>query len=130
MAERSPEEDALWGCVTTLWALSKDRDGARIRALLHADYVGWDMSAAFPHNREAAVHSVTGAAPALRDYALRPLSVRVYDGHVGVVHYAYTATVAPKNGAPVAVSGKWSEVYLRQGGTWTLLSVSGRPDPA
>lgn len=51
------------------------------------------MHTPLPHDREA-VRSVAGDSPELREYQLRPLSVQVYDGHVGVVHYSYTATVA------------------------------------
>lgn len=39
-----------------------------------------------------------------------------------------SAVVAPKDGHPIKGTGKWSEVCLKQGGEWTLISVSGRPE--
>ena len=126
----SAEQRELWQHVVDLWGVSQGRDEALIRATLHPDYVGWDMSAPLPHDRDAAVRSVSGDSPELREYELHPLSVRIYDGKVGVVHYAWSATVVPSGGAPVDVTGKWTEVYLRQGGTWSMISVSGRPDPS
>jgi hypothetical protein len=128
LRDLSPEQRELWQHVVDLWAVSQGRDQARIRATLHPDYVGWDMSAPLPHDREAAVRSVSGESPQLREYELRPLSVRIYDGKVGVVHYAWSATEVPSGAAPAEVTGKWSEVYLRQEGAWTMISVSGRPD--
>jgi hypothetical protein len=77
----SSEQRALWKRVSELWELSKGRDQNRIRAALHPGYVGWDMSAPVPHDREAAVVSVSGDSPELREYQLRPLSVQVYEGH-------------------------------------------------
>lgn len=46
------------------------------------------------------------------------------DHKVGVVHYAYSATVEPRAGAPLDVTGKWAEVYLKQGDRWTMVAVS------
>lgn len=130
IVELSPEQRELWQRVAELWELSKGGDADRIRATLHPDYVGWDLNARLPHDRETAVRSVLKDAPALREYELHPLSVRVYDGRTGVVHYAYAATVMPRGQAPMHVTGKWSEVYLKHDGVWLLISVSGRPDAA
>ena len=87
-----------------------------------------DMSAALPHDREAAVQSVLGDSPTLCEYVLNPLSVQIYEGHIGIVHYSYSATVLPNDGQALNVTGKWSEVYLKKNGTWKMISVSGRPD--
>lgn len=128
VADFSEEQRALWRRVLELWALSRSRDASGVRSALHPDYVGWDMTAPLPHDRESAVRSVSGDSPALLSYDLRPLSVQIYGGQVGVVHYAYSAQVASNGTAPIDVSGKWSEVYFRQDGVWRMIAVSGRPD--
>lgn len=124
----SPEQSELWERVLGLWALSKGRDKNQIRSTLHPDYVGWDMSTPLPHDREAAVGSVTDNSPVLQEYELQPLSVQVYEHCVGIAHYSYTATVIPKGGEATRATGKWSEIYLKQGDTWQMISVSGKPD--
>ena len=126
--EFSPEQSELWERVLGLWALSKGSDKNQIRSTLHPHYVGWDMSAPLPHDREAAVSSVTDDSPVLQEYELQPLSVQVYEDCVGVAHYSYMATVVPKGGEAMRVTGKWSEVYLKQGDAWQMVSVSGKPD--
>ncbi len=128
IVDLSPAQQELWSRVTELWELSRTRDEGRILLALHPSYVGWDMSSPLPHAREAAVRSVLGDAPELRDYELHPLSVQLYEDHVGVVHYSYSATVAPRRGPTISVTGRWSEVYLKQGGSWIMIAVSGRPD--
>lgn len=125
----SPEQHDLWTRVVDLWAMSKARETNLIRSTLHPHYVGWDLNSPHPHNREDAVRSVSGESPMMREYELHPLSVQVYDRHVGIVHYSYAATVVPKDGPPINVTGKWSEVYLKKDGTWLMISVSGKPDP-
>lgn len=86
------------------------------------------MNSPAPHNREVAVQSVVGDTPMVTDYELTPLSIKVYDHTVGVVHYAYRASMAPKNSVPVQITGKWSEVYLKRNTEWVMISVSGKPD--
>ncbi|WP_223262519.1 nuclear transport factor 2 family protein [Variovorax beijingensis] len=126
----SPEQRELWGRVCQLWEQSRDRDRTVIGAAIHPQYVGWDMSAEFPHDKEAAIASVTDDTPALQNYELFAHSVQIYDHMVGVVHYSYRATVQPGGAPPVAVTGKWTEVYLRQNNDWKMIAVSGRPNPS
>jgi len=123
------EQRELWQRVNELWELSAKKDVARIRDSLHPAYMGWDMSAPLPHDRDAAVHSVTSASPKLTAYSLVPLSVRVYERSVGVVHYRYQATVEPEGGNPMQVTGSWTEVYVKQENRWLMVAVSGRPNP-
>ena len=70
------EQLELWHRVDELWQLSARKDEHRIRDALHPDYMGWDTSAALPHDRDAAVRSVTGDAPGLARYDLEPLDAR------------------------------------------------------
>lgn len=124
----SAEQLGLWQRVNELWELSASKDAARIRESLHPAYVGWDMSTPLPHDRDAAVHSVTSDSPQLTSFDLEPLSIRVYDGSVGVVHYRYQAMVGPQSGRPVQVAGGWTEVYMKQHDRWLMIAVSGRPN--
>ena len=64
----------------------------------------------------------------VEDYQLRPLSIEVYDHVVGIVHYIYSATVAPKGATSRRITGKWTEIYLKQDSQWVMIGVSGRPD--
>lgn len=128
VASLSAEQRELWDRVCQLWAQSQGRDRTLIGSSIHPQYVGWDMSAELPHDKEAAIGSVVGDAPELRNYTLIPHSVQVYDHVVGVVHYSYQATVQPRGSTPLAVTGKWTEVYLRQKDAWVMVAVSGRPN--
>ncbi len=76
----SEEQRELWERVTDLWLFSTQKDEAQIRSTLHPKYVGWDMTTQLPHDRDAAVLSVSGDSPELREYELRPLSVQIYEG--------------------------------------------------
>lgn len=123
------EQLKLWRRVNELWEMSARKDDRAIREALHPDYIGWDMSAPGTHDRDAAVRSASGDSPRLAGYSLEPLSVRVYEGTVDVVHYRYEATVEPQAGAPVRVTGRWTEVYAKQGQRWLMVAVSGQPSP-
>lgn len=130
ITDRDPDGRDLWRRVQELWELSRNPDAARIREALHPDYVGWDMNSPSPHVREDAVQSVANAPGRTLAYDLNPLSVRVYDGRTGVVHYNYEATVESRDGQRASVSGAWTEVYIERGECWQLVAVSGRPNSA
>jgi hypothetical protein len=124
------EQQVLWHHVEELWEMARERRAEAIRSAIHPRYAGWDMSHPEPHDREAAVQSVLGDAPELTDYRLTPLSVEIYEHLVGVVHYRYSATVEQDESTQSQVTGKWTEIYLKEAGQWILIGVSGRPDTA
>lgn len=121
----APEPRSVWAQVEALWSLAMRRDAEAVRAALHPDYAGWEMSAPSPHEREFAVRSVAGDSPPIVRYALMPLSVKVYEGTTGVAHYAYSAVVAPLGRPQQHVDGRWTEVYVKRDGTWLLIAVNG-----
>lgn len=142
--DSTPEQQRLWARVEELWALAAGQGGGRsgereadragppdedaIRRTIHPRYRGWPWDAPEPHDRDAAVASVGTAAPAIREYALTPRSVEVYERATGVAHYSYTAVVVPPDGEPRRVDGRWTEVYADRDGEWLLVAVSGGPE--
>jgi len=119
-----PEEAHLWAAAAALWEAARSGDLPAVEAALHPDYSGWVTGQPAPHDRAAAIASVAPGSPRILTYRLEPLSVRVFDGTVGVVHYRYEAEV---EGAG-SVRGRWTEVYLRHDGRWRMIAVSGGPD--
>lgn len=68
-------------------------------------------------------------SPRVVEFDLTPLGVTIVEGTVGVVHYSYVAEgQAGEQRTRKAVSGRWTEVYLKQGGAWQMIAVSGGPD--
>ena len=124
----SDEQSELWDRVVELWSLAQAGTTAQIESCLDPEYVGWDTNTPLPHGRMEAVKSVSGESQRLMGYDLHPHSVRVYKDDTGVVHYSYTATVGQGNATGIQVSGKWTEVYVREDGQWRMIAVSGRPD--
>lgn len=122
------EQKELWSRVDALWRISMTRETDPVYAALHPGYTGWVTGQPQPHDREAAVTSVGPSSPAVLNYKLRPLSIKVFDGLVGVVHYSYVAEMESSTNGLKTVAGRWSEVYLRKDGQWLMISVSGGPD--
>ena len=87
MSQFTSPARALWARVVELWELAVRRDRAAIVASLHPRYTGWDRGSARPHDRSAAVASVTGDSPVILSYALEPYAVEVFQDLVGVAHY-------------------------------------------
>jgi hypothetical protein len=124
----SQEQRGLWARVDALWKTSAAQDTASAADALHPNYVGWVTGQLQPHGRDTAIAAVGPASPRVLNYQLQPLSVAVFDGTVGVAHYKYVAEVESGPNASKTISGRWSEVYIRKNGQWTMISVSGGPD--
>jgi len=122
------EQGDLWARVEALWKMAVAQDTASASDALHPDYVGWVTGQPRPHSREAAIASVGPSSPRVLSYKLQPLNIVVFDGVAGVVHYTYVADVKTSQGVSQAVSGRWSEMYLRKNDRWIMISVSGGPD--
>lgn len=122
------EQRDLWARVEALWKLAVTQDTASASDALHPDYVGWVTGQPRPHGRDAAIASVGPSSPRVVSYELQPLSIAVFDGIAGVVHYIYVADVETGQAVSKSVSGRWSEMYLRKNGRWVMVSVSGGPD--
>ncbi|NML73777.1 nuclear transport factor 2 family protein [Rhizobium sp. S-51] len=122
------EQLALWEHVSDLWEIARRRETGPVRRLLHRDYTGWVTGLESPHDYEAAVASVGPDTPRVLRYRLRPLTVRIFDHEVGVVHYGYEAEVEAHGEGAKTIAGRWTEVYKRRGADWLMIAVSGGPD--
>ncbi len=122
------EQRELWARVESLWNMFVAQDTASVADALHPNYVGWVTGQPRPHGRDAAIASAGPSAPRVLTYRLQPLSIAVFDGTIGVVHYMYVAEVESDPNGPTTVSGRWSETYLRKNGRWIMIAVSGGPD--
>jgi hypothetical protein len=124
----TPDQLELWDQVDRLWRLAVAKDSQSIQALLHPDYTGWVAGQDRPQNRAEAVESAVADTGNVTEYSLHPLTVQLYDGKVGVVHYRYDALVRQADGGNGQVTGRWTEIYLRQEARWLLVCVTGGPE--
>ena len=120
----SSEQHGLWERIRELWALLQQRDMVGMKEAIHPQYIGWEASSLLPHNRDFALKAAE-TDPKILDYRLFPVSVEVYEGTVGVVHYTFEAEVATSKGKSEKVSGRWTEVYLKKDGLWLMICVHG-----
>lgn len=124
----SETEKSLWDQVVSLWDMEVKQDLDSVAGVLHRNYSGWVTGKDQPHDYQAALASVGPSSPRVLRYALKPLRIAIFDDRIGVVHYTYEAEVQADGGPRETVSGRWTEMYLRQDGVWKMISVSGGPD--
>jgi hypothetical protein len=122
-SEFSADQRELWHRVESLWRMLGHAE-AEIRPALHPRYRGWVIGDDEPHDREAGVRAAATSPPVI-ELRLDPKRVEVY-GATGVAHYTYAATLATPE--QQTVTGRWTEVYTREGSVWLLVAVSGGPD--
>ena len=120
------EQESLWARVQELWRLAAKKDEEGVGGALHPRYTAWESSSPMPHDREWAVSAIARAGGEVRQWQLHPLSIEVFDGTVGIVHYTFRASV-DEAGVHTVVAGRWTEVYMKRGDVWLLIAANGGP---
>lgn len=123
------EERILWNRVIELWKCSLNRDLNSINKAIHPNYIGWDNNSLVPHDRNDVIQSLSDKAVKLIEYKLHPLTISIYDKHVGIVNYRYNANIGDKQNNIRALKGRWTEIYLRKNDDWILIGVHGETEP-
>jgi hypothetical protein len=122
-------EHLLWKRVDELWQYSLKRDFLTIQKAIHPNYSGWDATSVVPHDRSYAVRSATDESGRLLSYELFLLRSTIYESHVGIVNYRYTARLEDQKKNIRSIKGRSTEIFLRKDNLWILIGLHGEPEP-
>ena len=125
----SMQECVLWDRVDELWKCSVNKNFATIQEAIHPKYSGWDANSIVPHDRNYAIQSATDQSVRLVNYQLYPLKITVYDQHVGIVNYRYSARIKDRKQNIRAIKGRSTEIFLKKNHLWILIGLHGEPEP-
>ena len=57
---------------------------------------------------------------------IQPVAIKIYD-NVAIVQYYYTRILKDAEGKEKNVSGRWTDILLKQGDKWYIIGDSGGP---
>jgi ketosteroid isomerase-like protein len=123
-----PEARAAWRTIEAMTECLARRDWDGFFSHFHEDFVGWTLVRATPVTLASRRKWVPFmyASVQIVEYEVQPLSVRVY-GDTAVCHYLSFKAKQRADGGMQLEKEKWSDVLLRQGDRWLLISDSGGP---
>ncbi len=123
------DQAAVWSAVEAIWAAEESGDSKWVEEMLSADFVGWPNNSPAPRTKSSVrmwnnfdQNQTSGIT-----HELYPLSIVVH-GEMAVVHYLYTNAVQTKDKKTDVSSGRYTDVLVRDDGTWKFISWHGGGD--
>ncbi|MBT8196805.1 MAG: nuclear transport factor 2 family protein [Bacteroidia bacterium] len=121
----SAEQKEVWTAVNSWWDNARAQNAKALNDMAHKDYKGWGFNDAFPSSKADLEYWVTNLMPKRKTLhtSLKPLEILV-NGNTAVLHYYYSE-IRMKDGKEENVSGRWTDVWIKENGKWMLYADSG-----
>ena len=122
----SEDQKQVWSNVEAYWAEYADGDVEGFLGYMHEDYLGWGLEQPVPTGKESSRKWLAHNMPLRKIgmYELMPVGMRIH-GDVAVVHYYFTYAYQSLDGERGSSQGRWTDILVRQGDRWVLLSDHG-----
>jgi hypothetical protein len=98
--------------------------------MTHPNLSYWDSNRPGPQNRESLARWVRygNASNTVLEQELFPISITI-TGNVAVVHYRYTTASENYKKEREIVTGRYTDILVKENGRWLFLSWAGGDDP-
>jgi ketosteroid isomerase-like protein len=127
--DEADDHAAVWATVERIWAATERGDDDWVDTMLSADFVGWSNNSPAPRSR-GSVRMWNSFDQQQADgvrHELYPLSIVVH-GDMAVVHYLYTNAVQTRDKKVNVTNGRYTDVLVRDEGSWKFISWHGGDD--
>lgn len=124
------EQQDIWELEEQQWQMAKDKDLTWIDKMVHPNISYWDADQPGPQNRASLARwsRYNSAASTVLEQELFPISVTI-TGNLAVAQYRYTVVREDYKKERVTVTGRYTDVLLREGGRWLFITWAGGDDP-
>jgi hypothetical protein len=126
----SPEQQEIWRLEEQQWKLEAAKDTSWIETMVHPNLSFWTMDQPMPRNR-ASLSRWTRynlANNTVLEQELFPISVTITD-NVAVAQYRYQVASENYKKERETVTGRYTDVFIKQGGRWLFIAWAGGDDP-
>ena len=126
----SAEQQELWKLEDQQWKMSADKDASWIDKMVHPNLSYWDNDQAAPRNRASLSrwNRYSNANSTVQEQELFPISMTI-TGNVAVAQYRYTVARENYKKEREVVSGRYTDVFIKDGGQWKFIAWAGGDDP-
>ena len=126
----SPEQQEIWRFEEQQWKMAAEKDLTWIDKMVHANVSYWDADRPAPQNKASLLrwnrYSNTNAT--VLEQELFPISVTI-TGNIAVVQYRYSIARENYKKDRETVTGRYTDVLVKEGGRWLFLAWAGGDDP-
>jgi hypothetical protein len=126
----SPEQQEIWRFEEQQWKMSAAKDLTWIDKMVHANVSYWDRDQPAPRNKASlsrwSRYSSTNLT--VLEQELFPISVTI-TGNIAVAQYSYEVARENYKKERETVTGRYTDVLVKEGGRWLFLAWAGGDDP-
>ncbi len=126
----SSEQQEVWRLEELQWKMSMDKDISWIDKMVHPNISYWAVDRPAPQNKASLTRwtRYTDASTTTLEQEISPISATV-TGNVAVVQYTYTAVRENYRKDRETVTGRYTDILIKEGGRWMFIAWAGGDDP-
>ena len=126
----SPEQQEIWRLEDQQWKMGAAKDLTWIENMVHPNISFWDRNFPAPQNKASLSRwaKYTSASGTVLEQEIFPISVTI-TGNVAVAHYRYRVASENYKKERGTVTGRWTDVFIKEGGRWRFITWAGGDDP-
>lgn len=126
----SPEQQEIWRLEEQQWRMAAAKDLSWIETMVHPNLNFWQSDQPMPRGRASltrwARYDSTNST--VREQELFPISVTI-TGNVAVAQYRYQVASENYKKERETVTGRYTDVFIREGNRWLFIAWAGGDDP-
>ncbi len=126
----SADQQEVWRVEEQQWKMAAAKDSSWIEKMVHPNLSYWDSSYPGPQGKASLLlwDRYNNETTTVLQQELFPISITITGG-VAVVQYRYAVARENHKKDREMVTGRYTDVLLKDGGTWKFIGWAGGDDP-
>jgi ketosteroid isomerase-like protein len=126
----SPEQQEIWRFEEQQWNMAKEKDLSWVDTMVHPNLSYWDTDQPGPQNKASLARwsRYGSTSTTVLEQELFPISITI-TGDIAVVHYNYAVASENYKQERQTVSGRYTDILVKEDGRWLFLSWAGGDYP-
>ena len=126
----SDKQQEVWNVIEAQWKASMEKDTTWPDKVLQEKFLGWDNERPMPRDKSPTNswtrYTNENSTTLLQE--LYPVGI-IVQGNTAVAHYFYSQASENRKGERETSHGRYTDVLVKENGTWQFLAWSGGDNP-
>ena len=124
------EQQEVWKLEEQQWQMAKDKDLSWIDKMVHSNISYWDVDQPAPQNKASLQrwNRYNNSNATVLEQELFPISMTI-TGNIAVAQYRYSVARENYKKERETVTGRYTDVLVKEGGRWLFVAWAGGDDP-
>ncbi len=124
------EQQEVWKLEEQQWKMAAAKDASWIDKMVHNNLSYWDNDQVAPQNKASLTrwNRYNSGNTTTLEQEIFPISITI-TGNIAVAQYRYTTARENYKKERETVSGRYTDVLVKDGGRWMFIAWAGGEDP-